>query len=273
MLTRSRPAAWGCREPAPKEPGVRIPLRLAFPPTVNAGARAQMINDGHRHQSARGTKPAGTVLLIAKAPLLHDMIGRILTDGGYVVLDEGRPDGEPVPGPPLSDAGWQADFVIIVYNKSDISSDTLGRFRHAATGKMVLLLLEGRIEAISDDVLTAVDGILDEEVSAHSLLQALSMIQRGERVVSGQFVQLFAKQGPPADQGRSANAFSLSPRERDIVRRLVRGEPNKMIGHELNITAGTVKVHLKAILRKLSVENRTQVAIWAINNGFDETSD
>jgi two-component system nitrate/nitrite response regulator NarL len=201
------------------------------------------------------------------------MIGRILTDGGYVVLDEGRPDGESVSGPPLSHAAWQADFVIIVYNERDILSDALGRFRHAATGKMVLLLLEGGIEAISEDVLTAVDGILDDEVSADALLQALSMIQRGERVVSGQFVQLFARQSPPSDQGRSANASSLSPRERDIVKRLVRGEPNKMIGHGLNITAGTVKVHLKAILRKLSVENRTQVAIWAINNGFDEPVD
>lgn len=238
-----------------------------------------MTLDGYRHQSAHDTmtdqavKPAGTVLLVTKAQLLHDMIGRILTDGGYVMLDDGRHDGEPVSVPPLSDAAWQADFVIVLYNENEISSDTLGTLRQAATGKMVLLLLEGGIEAISGEVLRAVDGILDEEVSAEALLQALSMIQRGERVVSGQFVQLFAKRSAPSDQGRSRDAASLSPREREIVKRLVRGEPNKTIGHGLNITAGTVKVHLKAILRKLSVQNRTQAAIWAINNGLDQDID
>jgi two-component system nitrate/nitrite response regulator NarL len=238
-----------------------------------------MISDGYRHQSARGAttyqavQSAGTVLLITKAPLLHDMIGRILTDGGYVVLDEGRHDGEPASAPPLSNAAWQADFVIIAYNEGEMSSDTLARFRHTASGKMVLLLLEGGIEAISENVLAAVDGILDDEVSADALLQALSMIQRGERVVSGQFVQLFARQSQASDQGRSRDAAALSPREREIVRRLVRGEPNKTIGQGLNITAGTVKVHLKTILRKISVQNRTQAAIWAINNGFDQDID
>jgi two-component system nitrate/nitrite response regulator NarL len=247
---------------------------------MKRGARVQMTSDAYRHGSMqRATtnlpiRPLGTVLLITKALLMRDMIGRILTDGGYVLLGDGRHDGELAFGPPLSDAAWQADFVIVVYDQDEISSDTLGRFRQAATGKMVLLLLEDGIETISyDDVLATVDGILDEEVSADALFQALSVIQRGERVVSRQLAQLFARQTVPSDRGQPRDAALLSPREREIVRRLVRGEPNKTIGHGLNITAGTVKVHLKAILRKLSVQNRTQAAIWAMNNGFDQDID
>lgn len=237
-----------------------------------------MIADGCRPQSTHRTmtyapvRPAGTVLLITKARLLRDMISRILTDGGYVVLGEGRHGGEATFGPPFSDPAWQADFVIVICEEDEIASDTLARFRHAATGKMVLLLLDNRIEAISQQVLAAADGVLNDEVSAEALLQALNVIQRGERVVSRQLAQLFAKQSAPSDRG-PRDAASLSPREKEIVQRLVRGEPNKVIGHGLNITEATVKVHLKAILRKISVQNRTQAAIWAVNNGFDQDVD
>jgi two-component system nitrate/nitrite response regulator NarL len=40
-----------------------------------------------------------------------------------------------------------------------------------------------------------------------------------------------------------------------------------MIAHTCNITETTVKVHVKSILRKIRVENRTQAAIWAKENG------
>ena len=54
------------------------------------------------------------------------------------------------------------------------------------------------------------------------------------------------------------------------MRCLVHGESNKLIARQLGITEATVKVHLKAVLRKLNVSNRTQAAIWAVRNGFRE---
>ena len=46
------------------------------------------------------------------------------------------------------------------------------------------------------------------------------------------------------------------------------GASNKLIAIRLGIAEATVKVHLKTLLRKIDVNNRTQAAIWAINNGF-----
>jgi two-component system, NarL family, nitrate/nitrite response regulator NarL len=60
----------------------------------------------------------------------------------------------------------------------------------------------------------------------------------------------------------------LSPREQEILRALVTGSSNKLIAIKLGITEATVKVHLKTLLRKIDVNNRTQAAIWAMNNGF-----
>jgi two-component system nitrate/nitrite response regulator NarL len=60
----------------------------------------------------------------------------------------------------------------------------------------------------------------------------------------------------------------LSQREVQIVRCLLNGDSNKVVANHLNITEATVKVHLKSLLRKINATNRTQAAIWALNNGF-----
>jgi two-component system, NarL family, nitrate/nitrite response regulator NarL len=60
---------------------------------------------------------------------------------------------------------------------------------------------------------------------------------------------------------------ALSERERQIVDGLIKGQPNKTIARACGITEATVKVHMKAILRKVPCSNRTQVAIWALEHG------
>ncbi|MDH2403159.1 response regulator transcription factor [Bradyrhizobium sp. SSUT18] len=59
----------------------------------------------------------------------------------------------------------------------------------------------------------------------------------------------------------------LSPREKAILSCLIEGNSNKSIARKIDIAEATVKVHVKAILRKIRVQNRTQAAIWGMNNG------
>jgi DNA-binding CsgD family transcriptional regulator len=58
----------------------------------------------------------------------------------------------------------------------------------------------------------------------------------------------------------------LSPQENSILQCLIKGDSNKVIARKLQITEATVKAHVKAILRKVQVQNRTQAAIWAMSN-------
>jgi two-component system nitrate/nitrite response regulator NarL len=64
-----------------------------------------------------------------------------------------------------------------------------------------------------------------------------------------------------------AHAPRFSSRQKLILHCLIGGDSNKTIARKIHITEATVKVHLKAILRKIRVHNRTQAAIWAMNNG------
>jgi DNA-binding CsgD family transcriptional regulator len=61
-------------------------------------------------------------------------------------------------------------------------------------------------------------------------------------------------------------ATTLSPREHEILRHLVDGLPNKAIARALDITEATVKVHIKGLLRKMNMTNRTQAAVWALSH-------
>ena len=62
--------------------------------------------------------------------------------------------------------------------------------------------------------------------------------------------------------------FKLSERETQIIDGLVRGYANKVIARRCDISEATVKVHMKSILRKIRVGNRTQAAIWALEHGY-----
>ena len=68
------------------------------------------------------------------------------------------------------------------------------------------------------------------------------------------------------ENGAGQGVPSLSRRETLILRMLMQGASNKVIARNMVITELTVKVHMKAILRKLRLQNRTQAAIWARNN-------
>jgi hypothetical protein len=53
-----------------------------------------------------------------------------------------------------------------------------------------------------------------------------------------------------------------------ILKSLMNGESNKAVACKLRIAEGTVKVHIKRLLRRIGVNNRTQAAIWALENNF-----
>jgi two-component system nitrate/nitrite response regulator NarL len=81
----------------------------------------------------------------------------------------------------------------------------------------------------------------------------------------------------PSDEAQSSSVdyktslrivHGLSQREEEILKSVVRGHSNKMIARTCGVTDATVKVHMKSILRKIRVENRTQAAIWALERGY-----
>ena len=137
------------------------------------------------------------------------------------------------------------------------------------------------------DVMVALEaganGYLRDAISSQTFVRVIELIVDDETILPPEFVR--SLRGPRdafpkascngdhriEDVNESAAAknaenyakVKLSAREGSILRGLVEGAPNKVIAQKLQITEATVKVHVKAILRKIRVQNRTQAAIWA----------
>ena len=166
----------------------------------------------------------------------------------------------------------------------------------ANTGvKAVILAASHQPEDVVAALRAGACGFLCQDIPGDRLLRSLELIALGEMIVHPQFAcsrtanddqatddrddnnPFLAKGGGAYFESRVAMeaarenpncnvAPSLSRREMVILRMLMQGGSNKVIARNLVITESTVKVHMKAILRKLRLENRTQAAIWARNH-------
>jgi len=70
------------------------------------------------------------------------------------------------------------------------------------------------------------------------------------------------------DKSQGADGSNLTPREREVLFCLQRGESNKQIARLLDIQETTVKLHLRSLALKLEARNRTEVVVKAIQSGL-----
>ena len=109
-------------------------------------------------------------------------------------------------------------------------------------------------------------GYLLKDMEPDRLVDALAAVVSGETVVAPEMTSVLARvvKGDVLESGRPNRFSSLTPREFEILRHLAEGQSNKEIGRDLGITDGTVKLHVRSILRKLGVRSRVEAAVIAV---------
>ena len=109
-------------------------------------------------------------------------------------------------------------------------------------------------------------GYLLKDMEPDRLVEALAAVVDGETVVAPEMTSVLAKvvKGGALESGRPNRFSSLTPREFEILRHLAEGQSNKEIARDLGITDGTVKLHVRSILRKLEVRSRVEAAVIAV---------
>jgi two-component system nitrate/nitrite response regulator NarL len=142
-----------------------------------------------------------------------------------------------------------------------------------------------------DEVMSAIEagacGYWRDTKHPHALISAIELVLQDETVLPSEFVRSLPTLTDELAKGSKTPAMNshspyqgalngpnashlpiskvpLSSREELILQGLIEGAANKLIAQRLQIAEATVKVHVKAILRKIRVKNRTQAAIWAI---------
>jgi two-component system nitrate/nitrite response regulator NarL len=214
---------------------------------------------------------ANDVVLIDRSRLFREGLKVLLGDSAFRVtgnatsVDEAMTSIVEGPNPALilvaletAGEGIDPDFL-----------PQLAALRAQAPLSRVVILSESLcLQQLVQLLALGIDGYLLKEISLSGMKQSLALVLTGEKVFPTELVGLLIEHMHRRPRTPSENAASLSKREQEILSCLTDGQANKVIGIRLGITEGTVKVHLKGILKKINACNRTQAAIWASNNGF-----
>lgn len=119
------------------------------------------------------------------------------------------------------------------------------------------------------DVLAALragaDGYLLKDMEPKAILEMLRDAMHGRLAISTQLTELLARALRDSPLPRDPDAAGLTPREREILDLIAQGWSNKLIARELDLAVGTVKVHVKHLLKKLGLKSRVEAAVWAVN--------
>lgn len=217
-----------------------------------------MRNNNERH----------SVLHIDRNQLFREGLSRILSDSPFTVKGEASSLTDGMDLIPALNPGL---IIIDPSGYGDALPGLMTTVESASPKPRVVVLTDSvGIAGLASALDTGVGGYLLKNMSTDALKQSLNLVVIGETVFPTDLAYLLINNRFIAcpDDAPVGRAGGLSGRETEILSCLVNGLANKEIANHLNITEGTVKVHLKGILKKINVHNRTQAAIWAVQNGI-----
>ncbi|MER8383668.1 response regulator transcription factor [Mesorhizobium sp. M1399] len=229
------------------------------------------------------TRQSFITVLVGPSELLREGLSRILNEEDFCILFSSASVNDLLQKPlprhrsilliiDIGGADAEAEFAQIVEFKAIYpASHVVALANHCRTADIVSAFRAGA------------DGYLTKIAAYDTFIKALELVMLGQTVLPAEtstFIQDIRhglKHDVVADElakvvvkveHEDQELSILSNRENCILRRLIEGESNKAIAREINIAEATVKVHVKAILRKIRVRNRTQAAVWAMNHGM-----
>ena len=145
---------------------------------------------------------------------------------------------------------------------------TLRQQNHAIP--VVMLTTSNEESDLIKSLRLGAQGYLLKDMEPDELVSALRDIEKGKNVVAQDLTDALARmvQGETTLDDDAGPFSDLTPREREILCLLAEGQSNKLIARNLGISDGTVKLHVKAILRKLGIHSRVEAAVIAVEQGL-----
>jgi DNA-binding NarL/FixJ family response regulator len=222
-------------------------------------------------------------ILVGKSILLREGLARILRSANFRIVASVSCANDLLPIKPQL---HQLLFLIAHTGDSfDAAIEQIGiiRDRHP-TGRIAMVADRYRLGELVSALRAGANGYFVDVMTCDVFIKSIELVMMGETIYPPAFLSFaldpeinHLDEAVPRDEQEQEQAIliatedmvapQLSPREKSILRCLVEGDSNKCIARKIDIAEATVKVHVKAILRKIRVQNRTQAAIWGMKNG------
>lgn len=207
-------------------------------------------------------------------PIYREGLVRVMSSAGFVQPTVHGSVEELIASPLSSDEPTLL-LVNLGHGMVSVAEDVAALRRRFGPGKVVVLAESGSERYLVNALQAGVDGLLMKPIGCDALVKSLELVMLGEKIYPANFIRNLAfDPAPVPSQPSDHNPVmeKLSARELDVLQELSIGSPNKIIARRFGITEATVKVHVKAILRKFGVRNRTEAALCARSQGSTFTS-
>lgn len=220
--------------------------------------------------------------IVGKSVLIREGIARILSAANFRTMASVSCADD------LSSSKLQSHplLILIVHSGDDFEAavEQIELLRERNPKARIAVVADHyRLDEMVSAFRAGASGYFIDVMTCDVFVKSIELVMMGETIFPPAFMlsilrsesDHFAKTEPRNDNDRvitftaerSINTQQLSPREKSIMQCLIAGDSNKCIARKIDIAEATVKVHVKAILRKIRVQNRTQAAIWGMNNG------
>src|SRR5262245_40703688 len=225
--------------------------------------------------------PSIVCVVVHPSPIFREGLTSILTKSPFKAVCTAS-SAEDVPST-VAGNGEQVLILIGVRDDGNLAEALIaakGRFPEA---HLVVVGNSRQCDLVTTALASGATSFTDQNAATSTLIKELELMAQGEPVISVLILKRLLASGsaapskqpvarpaiggsqPPECDDEPGQNPQLSGREAAILDALIQGAPNKLIACQLKISEATVKVHVKAILRKIQVTNRTQAAIWALH--------
>jgi len=167
----------------------------------------------------------------------------------------------------------EPDLILLDLNlKAENGLDILASLKAEDPSRRVVMLT---VSDAADDLIGAIragaDGYLLKDMEPEHLLDRVRAALAGETVIgeslAARLASALRQEAQESAGGARRDLGLLTDREQQVLRCLADGQSNKRIARNLSITEGTVKVHVKNLLKKLSFRSRVEAAVWMTQQG------
>ncbi len=158
------------------------------------------------------------------------------------------------------------DLLLLDLNMKDMSGLDVLRVVKAGDGdtRVVMVTVSDQAEDLVAALRGGADGYLLKDMEPEQMVESLEAAASGRVIISDALTHLLAVAIRRQNRPESVDDAGLTEQETRILEFIAGGLSNKVIGRELDIAEGTVKVHVKHILRKLGLRSRVEAAVWAV---------
>jgi two-component system nitrate/nitrite response regulator NarL len=212
-----------------------------------------------------------TVLVVDDHPLFRKGVVQLLAmDAGIAVVGEAGTKAEAL----RLAAQHDPDLILLDLNlKGESGLDILAALKEEdPSRRVVMLTVSDAPEDLIGAIRAGADGYLLKDMEPEELLGRVREALAGTTVIgdalAGRLASALRQEAQDGSRGRGRDLRELTEREQAVLRCVADGMSNKLIARTLAITEGTVKVHVKHVLKKLSFRSRVEAAVWAAEQGL-----